>query len=426
MASSFIIMATVPAIAQETGELPNISTESISTDISQLDGEILAAETDAASYEGGLVKSLAVAHVETLKLTQAILQNRLEAERGGATIEVSVPVAVPDPLRATELLEEIEAQTSVVMQAEIEAANGGGLVGALAQSRLQTEKLTLATLRAAWFRARYGAMLPLPLVSSPSTPEPNATETAQVGPALQNTPAWADPKHPEIDYSRPIFQQLSSEGFEMSGWWAVLETQAEIDDSRKVLAINFSAYQDGFQASNPRLLVQCSEGATSVIYDADDYLLTDVRSDTIAVTYRIDDYDAVTDRWSKLTSSKGAGVFNNLGQEMVRKLYDAERIFTRIVERDNERHDATFELAGAQIAFDAVASACGFSTLSLSNDDYRSIQTMLNTAGFDTGIPDGVWGAGSAAAMRAYQAAESLLETGAPDRATLRHMGLEF
>ncbi|MCQ0091622.1 peptidoglycan-binding protein [Roseovarius sp. M141] len=37
-----------------------------------------------------------------------------------------------------------------------------------------------------------------------------------------------------------------------------------------------------------------------------------------------------------------------------------------------------------------------------------------------------MWGAGSAAAMRRYQTAEELPDTGAPDRATLKHMGLEF
>lgn len=421
----FSTVAIVPAYGQEQGQtVPEIPVDAVSQDLAQLDKDISEAEGEVAQYHGGLVHTLALVRVETLKLTRAIIQNRIEAQRGGATVEISVPAMLPDPERAAQVLQEIETQTAVVEQAEREAATGGGLVGALALSRLQTEKLTLATLKAAWLQAQYGMMIPTAIPG-------NASASASGQPdrdirASANAPDWADPAHPEIDYTRPIFQQLAKEGFDLSGWWGILETRAEIDDSPKVLAINFSAYQDGFQASQPRLLVQCSEGTASVIYDADDYLLSEYRSDYIPVTYRIDDEDAVSDRWSKLTSSKGAGLFDGLGQDMIRKLYSADQLFARIVEKNGEQHDATFDLAGARTTFDAVAAACGFSTLSLTAADYRSIQTMLNAAGFNTGTPDGVWGAGSSAAMRAYQAAEGLSETGAPDRATLKRMGLNF
>ncbi len=427
IATLFSTVAIMPAYGQEVGKAaPEISIESVSSDIARLEKDIAEAEADAARYEGGLVHVLALARVETMKLTHAIMQNRIEAQRGGAVIEISVPAMPPDPERAAQLLLEIETQTAVVKQTETEAANAGGLVGALAQSRVQTEKLTLATLKATWFQAQYGMMLPAAMPERAPAPSPDPEQPAQEKPDAASTPEWADPAHPEIDYTRPLFQQIVDEGFEISGWWGILESRAEVDDTSKVLAVNLSAYKDGFQVSQPRLLVQCSEGSASVVYDADDYLLTEYSVDHIPVTYRINNDDAVSDRWSKLTSSKGAGLFEDRGQDMIRKLYDANKLFARIVEKDGDRHDATFDLAGAPTAFDAVAAACGFTTVSLKTADYRSIQTMLNAAGFNTGTPDGVWGGGSSKAMRTYQAAEGLPETGAPDRATLKHMGLDF
>lgn len=51
---------------------------------------------------------------------------------------------------------------------------------------------------------------------------------------------------------------------------------------------------------------------------------------------------------------------------------------------------------------------------------------MLNAGGFPAGTPDGQWGGGSKKAMTALQPANGLPETGAPDRETLRKMGLDF
>lgn len=160
-----------------------------------------------------------------------------------------------------------------------------------------------------------------------------------------------------------------------------------------------------------------------MIYDTDDYLLTDFQSDAIPVTWRIDDREAVSDRWSKITSNEGAGLFDRRGENMVRELYDAKQLFVRIVENNGTQHDATFDLSGAKVAFAAAAAACSFSTIKLGVDEYRTIQALLNAGGFDAGTPDGQWGAGSQRALKAFQASVGIPETGAPDRATLEKLG---
>lgn len=399
---------------------------SLETEIAALDQKISAAEEDAARYDGGLILNLIHARIETMKLTRAVLENRAAAEAGGATVEVIIPAGQPDPARADEILVEIQNQMKVVADAEEEARTTGGLIAAVALSRVQTEKMVLANLRSAWMIARYGTLLPVD--ASAPAPKANASspspETDEV--AAANAPDWADPDHPEIDYTKSIFGQLDSEGFTIHGWWGLSETKAAIDDSPQVFSINVSEFTEGFSTSTPKLYVSCREGTPAVIFDTDDYIMSDYDSNSIRVTYRIDSDDALNDRWSKLTSSKGAGQFGREGQDMIRALYDADQLFIRLYEKDGEQHDATFDLAGAQTVFDATAAACDFSTLDLSTDDYRAIQTMLNAASYGAGEPDGVWGSGSAKAMRAWQEENGLDPTGAPNRESLQAMGLEF
>lgn len=66
-------------------------------------------------------------------------------------------------------------------------------------------------------------------------------------------------------------------------------------------------------------------------------------------------------------------------------------------------YDGSFDMLGSAAAVEAVAAACGFSTLDLSEEDLKAIQSLLNNAGFDAGTPDGVWGNGSKRAMRTFQ-----------------------
>ena len=107
-----------------------------------------------------------------------------------------------------------------------------------------------------------------------------------------------------------------------------------------------------------------------------------------------------------------------------RGLYNPENFFIRLTDGNGQSHDAEFDLAGIQDTTEAVAAACGWSTLDLSRDDYRAIQTLLNAGGFDAGTPDGVWGNGSRNAMRMFQEQNGLPTTGAPDRATLKALGV--
>lgn len=192
------------------------------------------------------------------------------------------------------------------------------------------------------------------------------------------------------------------------------------------MAINFSEYDEESFQDKRRLLLQCTEGTPSIVYDVDSYMSYNYRSDTVRVTYRIDGSDAVNASWSKLTSNQGTGIFGASSIDRMLDLMNSKKLFIRTFDNNDKSYDASFDMRGSSKAVKAVAAACGFSTLRLSKDDLKAIQSLLNNAGFDAGTPDGAWGSDSKRAMRAFQESKGLEITGAPDEASLRALGIEF
>ncbi len=415
-----------PAWSQDAGDL----VAALETEIAALEREIAAAEAAEANYTGGVLGVVAALNTETLRLTQSILMARKAAQEAGAPIEITVPGVQPDPELASNILADIQTQQVLVDAARDEALQSSGLVAAMAMTRYETERLSLAQLRQAWYRAEYGIAFPGIAGPAPTALQPavNSASGADADASTDNrsTPVWADALHPEIDYSAQIFEQLAQQGFEMVGWWALQRSRAEIDDTPQVFAINVSDWGVGFSMTNPSLKVACIERDPRIIFDADAYLSTEYNSNTIPVTVRIGEDDAYSTRWSKLTSSKGAGRFGADAVALMVDLFDQERLFLRLEENNGQTHDLSIQLAGANDVFEAVSEACQVSLLDLGSDDYRAIQTMLNAGGFDAGTPDGQWGPGSRAAMARYQTAEGLEETGVPNRETLEQMGVSL
>jgi hypothetical protein len=152
----------------------------------------------------------------------------------------------------------------------------------------------------------------------------------------------------------------------------------------------------------------------------------DYQSASVRVTYRIDGANAVNSSWSKLTSNQGTGLFGVSSINLMLDLMKSQKLFVRTFDNNGKTYDASFDMRGSEKAVKAVAAACGFSTLKLSKDDLKAIQSLLNNSGFDAGTPDGAWGSGSKRAMRAFQESKGLDVTGAPDEASLRALGIEF
>lgn len=135
------------AIAQESSALD--------AEIAAIESQISEVDATISRYDGGLIRILAESRREALLLLRTVVETRQEAEAAGATIEVTVPAVEPDPERAEQLLGEMAAQQLRVEAAEREAASAGGLIQAVALSRVETEKLSLAQLQMAYLQARY-------------------------------------------------------------------------------------------------------------------------------------------------------------------------------------------------------------------------------------------------------------------------------
>lgn len=415
---SAFMVASLPALAQEGN---------LALELTEIERQITEVEAEASKYDGGLIVGLIDARKEALLLARTLIQNRMLAEEGKATIEVVVPAIQPDPTRAEQILGEMAAAQARIEEAEQEAANAGGLIQALALSRVETEKLTLAQLQMGYLQARYGIAFPIAQVQAPEGGDRSPVAADPVGDPVDagQDVAWADPRFPEIDYTLQPFEQADREGQKISGWWTIQTERAAVDDSPKITAVNYSEYESNNFMGFTALIGRCMEGETALIFVQDDFLMNDFRRNSFEMTIRIDDEPARQARWSSLTSNKGAGLFGREAETFIRTIYEADQLFLRLVESNGQRHDAVFDLSGGQDAFEEVAAACGWTTLSLSTDDYRAIQTLLNAGGFDAGTPDGQWGPASQRAMRAYQASVGLPETGAPDRATLQSLGFD-
>lgn len=410
------LAAALPAFAQDT---------SLSAELADIERQLTEIDAQAASYDSGLILTLIEARREALLLARTLIENRINAEAGGATVEVTVPAVQLDEARAAQILGEMAAVQQRIEEAERDAATGGGLIQALALSRAETERLTLAQLQMGYLQAKYGIAFPV-MVAQPSAAAPVGAPAADptTPESAAQTVAWADARFPAIDYTLAPFEQANRDGHRISGWWTIESSRAAVDDSPQIVALNHSQFQPNNFMGQTALIARCIEGETALIFVQDDFLMNDFRRNSFEMALRIDDQPSQQSQWNSLTNNQGAGLFGRDAETFIRSIYDAERLFVRLFESNGQQHDALFELAGAQDAFEEVAAACGWTTLSLSVDDYRAIQTLLNAGGFEVGTPDGQWGPASQRAMRAYQASVGLPETGAPDRATLERLGV--
>ena len=417
-------MLATPGLAQDSD---------LDSELSRIETSLAEVDATLAKYSGGLIHGLAAARREALLLARQLIENQQRAERGDTPLDVTIPATKPDPELAAQILEDMVAAQQRIDLALSDASETTGLVQAVARSRVETERLSLAQLQMAYLQAKYGIAIPvadMPPATTPEvTPQTGTAQTAQTDTAQTAEPgtvAWADARYPDVDYTLAPFELANRDGGRISGWWTIEASRAPIDDSLQITAINYSAYDARELSGFTALVARCIEGESALIFVQSDYLVPDLQRNSFAMTLRIDDQAARADRWSALTTNKGAGLFGAPAQDMMRALYDSERVFLRLTEKNGRHHDALFQLAGQREAFDAVAGACGWTTLSLSGDDRRAIQKLLNAGGFEAGAADGQWGPGSRRAMAAFQASEGLPETGLPDRATLQKLGYEF
>ena len=325
-------------------------------ELNALTPKLSDAQAEAAKYEGSLVGSLAAARAAQIQLSQAMIRNLILSQTSGTPVELTVPAIAPDQAKADKLQIEIAAIDEKLKHDQAEADRySGGLVLAMIISRIETQRLQRAQLHGGWIEAAYG--IPMTVASIRATEPASGTPAAIAVPEDPAVAPWADPAHPEINYYGAAFVGIGTEDYIFRGWWAVKSSRAAIDDSAQVVAINLSQYESGY-GDQQMLIMRCSEREPAIVYLPDNYLSLDYRSKQGKVTYRLGSGQAVDTYWSSLTNNKGVGVFGHSSYSMMQKFSAVETAFVRVSEKDGERHDATFNMAGTPAVVEMVKDAC--------------------------------------------------------------------
>ena len=396
----------------------------LQNELNAVAGEIESARASAASVGEPAVRELTEQRLAMLRLTQAILRNRILMLEGGGVEPLAVPVTEPDMLEVAAIVSEMSEVEAAIADAESRLATAEGVDRAIAATRLESEKLALAQLRIAYIDARFGAVAEAP--SGFEFPEPHDSVLASDGDApRQRPPAWADPRHPGVDYTNPLFQMAYNSGARISGWWTISGGRG--GDS--FTAQNLSQYfPDAALADRGMLLqIRCSADASEISVSLPGRYLAGYDSGSgqaFDVAYRVDGGVLGRDEWLATSGGDGARLDSEAALDLIDDLYSARSLFLEISDGSRMRHSAEFDLAGYYDVESIAEDACAQPSLALSRNDYRLIQTLLNIAGFNAGPADGIWGRNSERALRNYQDSAGLPATGRPNRATLELLGL--
>jgi hypothetical protein len=74
----------------------------LSTELGDIERQLTEIDAQAARYDGGLILTRIEARREAHLLARTLIENRISAEAGGATVEVIIPAVQPDEARAAQ------------------------------------------------------------------------------------------------------------------------------------------------------------------------------------------------------------------------------------------------------------------------------------------------------------------------------------
>jgi hypothetical protein len=197
----FIVVAALglggQACARELTPEQKLMVAELKEGLSRVRQEITQANADDAAYSGGLIKALIGVRREVLKTNEALIEQRIHAIESGARIDMVVKGTQTDPGKAAELLKEIETQKVKLDDARKESDRySGGLVKAMSEAAVATNRNTLAMLEQQYFMAKYGLSLP-PTPAAAASFENKMESAERVGSVLtEPTPKTGDADEP--------------------------------------------------------------------------------------------------------------------------------------------------------------------------------------------------------------------------------------
>jgi hypothetical protein len=155
--------------ADQIALLPNLR-----SDLEVIQRNISASELEDQKYTGGLIKAQIQSRIASLRITEAILIQKMKAIETGARMIIEVPSTRPDSSLAASLDAEAATQKLKIEQSRADADRyTGGLIKAQKESTIATMESTLAMLEQRALIAKYGlSMAPVGVASNSSTITP--------------------------------------------------------------------------------------------------------------------------------------------------------------------------------------------------------------------------------------------------------------
>lgn len=391
----------------------------LKNELSSVAGSIETVRLSIETENEPAVRKLMAQRLATLQLTQDILRNRILLLEGEAIEEVQVLVVEPDMVEVAEITSEIAEIEGEIAEAEAILETAEGVNRAIIATRLESERLALAQLRLAFIGARYGMVAGFMGKDSESQNLPD--DSIPESDSNLVDVVWADPRYPDIDYSNPLFERAYNSRGQISGWWTVIEGR---DGS--LTAQNLSHYFPDAALGKRGMLLQivCRDDLTEVAVTMPGGYLTSALARQVDVAYRVDNGVFGRDEWLVTPNGDGVQLEGEAALGLLEEMVSARSLFVNIAGSSRDRQSIDFDLAGYGDVNAVVMETCSQPDLSLSRNDYRLIQTLLNIAGYGAGAADGIWGRNSARAMEKYQKDAGLRATGRPDLATLKLLGL--
>jgi tmRNA-binding protein len=199
-----------------------------------VDEEIASADATLSEYDKGAIAMFAKTRKEMLLLSKAAIRARLLAADDPERATVVISTFAPNEEMAVSAAADFVLAKKRVADAQAEADEAGGMIKMLALVRVETERMAVSRLFMAYVSARYGVAYPAlkdESVAGTKVPSVLAEPTADLSDAdaadpVPAAPGWADPNHPEIDYTQTHFVSMNSAGGEMTGSWSVITSRA--------------------------------------------------------------------------------------------------------------------------------------------------------------------------------------------------------
>lgn len=174
--SSFNLQAA-PAAAKA---IPDTGIAVFQNERAKVATELNEAQSENAKYAGGLIKAQIESRMEVLKLTLAIIDQRLAAVKTGTKLRVEAPATAPNIGEAEKLEKELADIDARIQHAEENAAKySGGLILAQLHSNIATLQGTRAMLQQRHLAAKYGlALVPVSIVARGSGEKSSVSKEA--------------------------------------------------------------------------------------------------------------------------------------------------------------------------------------------------------------------------------------------------------